>query len=108
MPNPHTLTLSDATFETEALQSQIPVLVDFWAQGCGGCRVCAGVTRPLATMSPSANGVRETNARISKKKTSKRKWIGAMAMAIDLVKHNCADAKEARHAFFCRCLKSES
>jgi thioredoxin 1 len=38
MADPHTLTLTDATFEAEVLQSQIPVLVGFWAEGCGGCR----------------------------------------------------------------------
>jgi thioredoxin 1 len=95
--------VTDLTFQAEVLESETPVLVDFWAPWCGPCRVVSPVLEEIA-------GERD-DIRIVKVNTDENQetaaQYGILAIPTMLLFRNGAEAKRIQGAMPKRRIEAE-
>jgi thioredoxin 1 len=95
--------VTDTTFQAEVLESETPVLVDFWAPWCGPCRVVAPVLEELAS---EREDIRIVKLNVDENQQTAAQF-GILAIPTMVLFRNGAEAKRIQGAMPKRRLEAE-
>lgn len=83
--------VSDANFQTEVLESTVPVIVDFWAAWCGPCRMVGPIVEEIAR--DQGDSVKVAKLNVDENRETATKY-GIMSIPTILLFQNGAVAKQ--------------
>jgi thioredoxin 1 len=95
--------VTDTTFQAEVLESETPVLVDFWAPWCGPCRVVAPVLEEIAA---ERDDIRIVKVNVDDNQQTAAQF-GILAIPTLLLFRNGAEAKRIQGALPRKRLEAE-
>jgi thioredoxin 1 len=96
--------VTDTTFHAEVLESETPVLVDFWAPWCGPCRVIAPSLEEIAD--EQAESLRIVKVNVDENQQTAAQF-GILAIPTLLLFRNGAEAKRIQGALPKKRLEAE-
>ena len=96
--------VTDTTFQAEVLESDTPVLVDFWAPWCGPCRVIAPSLEEIAD--EQADSLRIVKVNVDENQQTAAQF-GILAIPTMVLFRNGAEAKRIQGALPKKRLEAE-
>jgi len=61
MPSPNVVAVNESNFDAEVVNTDTPVLVDFWAEWCGPCKMIAPILDEIASEKAGAVKIAKVN-----------------------------------------------